>query len=81
MANFEKIEFQFEEADGELVSLWFWDWAHGRDVCGTVMQDGTVHMNTHDEYGEENGIELISVVDFLKRIKESIDSRQRLFEI
>jgi len=80
MANFEKIEFAFEETEGQFVNLWFWDWAHGRDVVGVVMDDGTVQVQTYDDEGQENGIKTITVLDFFRRIKNSIDSRDDEFK-
>lgn len=80
MANFEKIEFAFSKTKDEFVDLWFWDWAHGRDVVGVVMDDGTVQVQTYDDEDQENGIETITILDFFGRIKASIDSRDEEFK-
>ena len=75
MSSFEKIEFMFSGDPGELVCLWFWDWAHGRDVVGVVMEDGSMQVKTYDDDGEENGTKIITVLDFFGRIKTSLDLR------
>ena len=78
MANFEKIEFAFSKTKDEFVDLWFWDWAHGRDVVGVVLNDGTVRVNKYDD-ADIIGFEIITIMEFLSRIKNSIDQRDEQY--
>lgn len=79
MANFEKIEFAFSKTKDEFVDLWFWDWAHGRDVVGVVLNDGTVRVNKYDDDANIIGFEIITIMEFLSRIKNSIDQRDEQY--
>ena len=76
MISFEKIEFMFFGDPGELVCLWYWDWANGNDVSGVLLESGMVEVKTYNEEGEETGKEQISAVDFFKRIQATLNTRQ-----
>jgi len=76
MSSFEKIEFMFSGDPGELVCLWYWDWANGNDVVGVLLDSGNVSVKTYDSEGEETGKEEITTVDFFKRIQNVLNTRE-----
>ncbi len=60
--------------DGRLF-LNFWDWAHGDDVIVEIINDKLM-LRQRDENADELPSKEITFTEFLKLVKESIESRK-----